>query len=69
MTRRPSSPVAPVSRRSFLKAGAGLAAGTVLGSTGVQAVTARMASVGTRCRHERLDVSAAGGGRVQRRSS
>ena len=53
MTRKPSSPAAPVSRRSFLKAGAGLAAGTVLGSAGVQAVSTRVASAGTRGLHER----------------
>lgn len=53
MTSDATPSVAPVSRRAFLKAGAGLAAGTVLGSAGVQAVTTRVAAAGTRGRHER----------------
>lgn len=53
MTRKSDSSAAPVSRRTFLKAGAGLAAGTALGSAGVQAVTTRVASAGTRGLHQR----------------
>ena len=53
MKRASSSPAASVSRRSFLKAGAGLAAGTVVGSAGMQAVATRMAAAGPRGLHER----------------
>lgn len=52
MTNPPSS-AAPFSRRSFLKAGVGVAAGTVLTTTGVQAVTTRLAGAGPRGLHER----------------